>query len=53
MDTEVFTLGALAILVAGGWLIDLLGHRAPSALEREMVAQIKKSAETIRGAPLP
>lgn len=53
MDTEVFTLGALAILVAAGWLIDLFGHRTPAALEREISRQIKKSADTIRGAPLP
>ena len=49
MDSEIFTLGGLAILVAAGWLIDLLGHRSPPALEREMANQIKKSAETLRG----
>ena len=49
MDSEILTLGALAILVAGGWLIDLLGHRGSSELQREMVNRIKKSADTIRG----
>jgi hypothetical protein len=53
MDSEVFTLVALAVLVTGGWLIELFGHPAPTALEREMTIQIKKSVETIRGAPLP
>lgn len=45
------TLGALAILMAGGWLIDVLSHRGVSPLQRRMVHQIKKSADTIRGAP--
>lgn len=49
MDSEVLTLGALAVLVAGGWLIDLLSHRSSSELQREMVNRIKKSADTIRG----
>lgn len=53
MDSEVLTLGALAILVAGGWLIDLLSHRDPSPLQRQMADQIKKSLDTIRGVPLP
>lgn len=53
MDSEVWTLGALAIVVAAGWLIDVLGHRGGSPLQRRMVQQIKKSADTIRGAPLP
>jgi hypothetical protein len=52
MDSEVLTLGALAILVAGGWLFDVLGRRGASALQHRMVHQIKKSADTIRGAPL-
>jgi hypothetical protein len=53
MDTEILTLGALAILIAGGWLLDLFGQGASADLEREMELRIKKSAETIRGAPLP
>ena len=52
MDSEVLTLGALAILVAGGWLIDVLSHRDPSPLQRQMAHQIKKSVDTIRGASL-
>lgn len=52
MDSEVVTLGVLAIVVAGGWLIDLLSHRAPTSLQRQMANQLKKSADTIRGAPL-
>jgi hypothetical protein len=49
MDSEIFTMGALAVVLAGAWLIDLLGHRSSSPLEREMTRQLKKSAETIRG----
>jgi hypothetical protein len=53
MDSEVLTLVALGVVVAGGWLIELFSHPAPTALEREMSDRIKKSVETIRGAPLP
>jgi hypothetical protein len=53
MDSEILTLAILAILVAAGWLVDLLRQHSASPLQREMVRQIKKSADTIRGAPLP
>ena len=53
MDSEVLTLGVLALLVVGGWLVDVLNHWESSPLQRQMVRQIKKSADTIRGAPLP
>lgn len=49
MDSEVFTIAALALLVAGGWLIDLLNHREESRLSRGMARQIKKSTDTIHG----
>lgn len=49
MDSEVFTIGALALLVAGGWLIDLLNHREESWLGRSMLRHIKKSADTLHG----
>lgn len=49
MDSEVFTIGALALLVAGGWLIDFLNHREESRLGRHVARQLKKSAETIHG----
>ncbi|SEA80241.1 hypothetical protein [Variovorax sp. YR216] len=49
MDSEVFTIGALALLVAGGWLIDLLNHREESRLSRGMARQLKKSADTLHG----
>jgi hypothetical protein len=52
MDSEVFTLGALAILVAGGWLIDLLSQRGSARFRRDMARQIRKSSETIHGTPL-
>ncbi|MDM0109304.1 hypothetical protein QTH97_30510 [Variovorax sp. J22R24] len=39
MESAIFTLGALAVLVAAGWIIDLLvhprtaiAHRAPDGL---------------------
>jgi hypothetical protein len=52
MDTEFFTFGALAVMVFGAWLF-LASRRMPAHLEREMARQIRKSADTIRGAPLP
>jgi hypothetical protein len=53
MDSEIFTMIALAVLVAGGWLIDVLHQRGTSRFHRDMTDQLKKSADTIRGAPLP
>jgi len=49
MDSEIFTLGALAVVIAGAWLIDLLGHHGSSPLERDLARQLKKSSDTIRG----
>ena len=53
MDSEIFTMIALAVLVAGGWLIDVHHQRGSSRFHRDMSDQLKKSADTIRGAPLP
>jgi hypothetical protein len=50
MDSAIFTLAALGALVAVGWVIDLLAHRAPPThLERLMAAQIRRSTDAIRG----
>ena len=49
MDSEVLTIGALALLVAGGWLIDLLNHRDESRLSRSMIRHIQKSADALHG----
>lgn len=50
MDIEYWMFGALAAFIFAGCLIDL-SRRAP-VLEREMQEQLKRSADTIRGAPL-
>jgi hypothetical protein len=51
MDSEICTLVALALLVAGGWIIDVLIHREPpTRLERMMRRQIRRSSDAIRGA---
>ncbi|MBO9513840.1 MAG: hypothetical protein J7549_06940 [Variovorax sp.] len=50
MDSEVLTMGVLALLVAGGWLIDLLNHREESRFRRHVARQLKKSADTLHGA---
>lgn len=50
MESAIFTLGALAVLVSAGWIIDLLVHREPpSRLERLMAMQLRRSTSAIRG----
>lgn len=50
MDSAIFTLGALAVLVAAGWVIDLLVHREPpTRMQRLMATQIRRSSAAIRG----
>lgn len=50
MESAIFTLGALAVLVAVGWVIDLLVHREPpTRTERLMASQIQRSTAVIRG----
>jgi hypothetical protein len=50
MESAIFTLGALAVLVAAGWIIELIVHREPpSRIERLMSAQLQRSARAIRG----
>lgn len=40
MSSAIFTLGALAVLVAAGWIIDVLAHRPPpTRLQRLMTRQ--------------
>jgi hypothetical protein len=51
MDNEFLTFGGLAVMFIGGWLM-LVSRRMPAHLEREMASQLRKSADTIRGAPL-
>lgn len=53
MDSEIFTMIALALLVGGGWVIDVIHQRGTSRFHRHMTDQLKKSSDTIRGAPLP
>ncbi|MDM0077047.1 hypothetical protein QTH90_21735 [Variovorax sp. J2P1-59] len=52
MDSDLYTLGALAMVLVGGWLLDHLGWWGGSHLSEEMERQLQKSADTIRGAPL-
>ena len=50
MESAIFTLGALGVLVAAGWVIDLLVHREPpSRIQRLMATQIQRSTAAIRG----
>ncbi|SEB23722.1 hypothetical protein [Variovorax sp. YR216] len=50
MESAIFSLGALAVLVTAGWVIELLVHREPpSRMQRLMASQIQRSAAAIRG----
>jgi hypothetical protein len=52
MDSDLYTLGVLAVVLVGGWLVDHLGWWGGSHVTEEMERQLQKSADTIRGAPL-
>ena len=52
MDSEVLTLGALALVVAGGWLIDLINQHDTARFRRELASQLKKVSDTLHGTPL-
>jgi hypothetical protein len=50
MDSEICTLVALGLLVAAGWIIDVLVHRdPPTRMERLMRNQIRRWTDAIRG----
>jgi hypothetical protein len=49
MDSDLLTLGGLALVLAAGWMVDHLEHLGLSPLRREIASQLKKSADTIRG----
>ena len=50
MNSEIYILGALALLVAAGWLIDLIVHRTPpTRMQRLMAKQIERSTRAIQG----
>jgi hypothetical protein len=50
MDSAILTLGALALVVAAGWAIDLLLHRTPQTrMQRMMAQQLRRSARAIEG----
>jgi hypothetical protein len=48
METEALTLGGLALLVAIGWIVDVLVHRSPQAhIDRRAADQLQRSARVI------
>jgi len=50
MDSAIFTLGALAVVVAAGWVIDLLRHRTPQTrMQRLLAQQVRRSTRAIEG----
>ena len=50
MESAIFSLGALAVLVTVGWVIELLVHREPpTRMQQLMASQLERSAAAIRG----
>jgi hypothetical protein len=50
MDSAIITLGALAVVLAAGWAVDLLLHRTPQTrMQRMMAQQLERSARALEG----
>ena len=50
MESAIMSLGALAVLVTVGWVIELHVHREPpTRMERPIASQIQRSAAVIGG----
>ena len=49
MNSEVLTIGVLALVVAGGWLIDVLNHDT-AKFRRELASHLKKASDSFHGA---
>lgn len=51
MATDLFTLGVLALVMIGGWLIDHLGRSEKSRLGHGIKVHSEKTVDAARGAP--
>lgn len=50
MESAIFTLATLAVVVAAGWAVDLLLHRSPATrMQRLMAQQLERSTRAIEG----
>jgi hypothetical protein len=47
MNSEVLTIGVLALVVAGGWLIDVLNQHDTAKFRRELATQLKKVSDSL------
>jgi len=52
MNSDLYTLGVLALILLAGWLIDHLDPWRESRLYRQTLQRVKKSAAAIGGLPL-
>jgi hypothetical protein len=50
MNSDLYTLGALALVLLLGWFIDHLDPWRESQLYRETLRRVKKSAAAVGGA---
>jgi hypothetical protein len=47
MNSEVLTIGVLALVVAGGWLIDVLNQHDTAKFRRELATHLKKVSDSL------
>ncbi len=47
MNSEILTIGVLALVVAGGWLIDVLNQHDTAKFRRELATQLKKVSDSL------
>jgi hypothetical protein len=50
MNSEVLTIGVLALVVAGGWVIDLINQHDTAKFRRELASHLKKASDSFHGA---
>lgn len=51
METDLYTLGVLGMVLMCGWLVDHANPWSASDLARELRLQLLRSTDAIRGVP--
>jgi len=46
MNSEILTIGVLALVVAGGWLIDVLNQHEMDKFRRNLANRLKKASDS-------
>jgi hypothetical protein len=50
MNSEVLTIGVLALVVAGGWVIDVINQHDTAKFRRELASHLKRASDSFHGA---